>query len=231
MPRFDSFDGGAEAVEIEVVERDAGGAEVEGGFELLGGADQQVELARVSAASRSGAGGRATQGELRRRRLDRGGRLAFGAACNCFHRFAADLIQQRRRAQKGEPSMIERRVRPVRMACCRAGRTDRAGTRRSCARFCAAAASVRDLTVDVISGRSTATIRCDSGSPSRAVTCTSTRLLCDGPGGIDVRADGAGPVRDRACARPGRRGRMRSKRQRAVAEAQFERSCAVAASS
>ena len=39
----DALERRAETVEIEIVERDAGGAEVDGGFELRGGADQQME--------------------------------------------------------------------------------------------------------------------------------------------------------------------------------------------
>src|SRR5262249_31451375 len=41
---FDSFNGGKQAVEVEIVERDARGPQGDGGVELFGGADQQVQL-------------------------------------------------------------------------------------------------------------------------------------------------------------------------------------------
>ena len=126
-----------QAVEIEIVERDAGGAQVERGVQLLRRADQQMQL-------------RAAETVRQRRAAQMAGRVGMRpVARECLRHRPVRCTCKRSTASRRNWFSSERartaslRLRaplpPIRTACCPGGRIARADTPESIARFCAGA--------------------------------------------------------------------------------------------
>ena len=106
------------------------GRSVEGGFELFGRSDQQMELGRSCGAREGdviaifvGCGGGIVN-------LDCAGDAPCGGL-QFFHRFAAHLVQHRDRGER-RAFGVQRNFAPIRKACCPGVRTVRAGFERRC---------------------------------------------------------------------------------------------------
>ena len=135
--RADAIERGAQPVEVQVVERDARGAQGDRRVELLRRADQQVQVGR-----------RPRFAPLRQRCQDRepaplgaplqapaigsftarGSRLPPAASANSSTARLPQIVQQRARRER-RPFRHPARRPPTRTACCPAGRIARPGTR------------------------------------------------------------------------------------------------------